>query len=380
MKRLSIFGLVVILAIALGAPSTMAASSIRIGSPLLLSGRGAFVGGAEKDTLEMLAADLNATGGINGRSIEFVYYDTEGKPDATVRLVKRLIQKDKVIAIIGISTSWTALPVIPIVEKHNIPTIMLASTYRIVNPVRKWVFKIPADDNILVGRMLSYMKAQGIQRVALMSSQDGYGDGGRTELIEQSPNYGIKIVFDDRYTMEDADVTPIINGIKKTDAQAVINWSSKRAPVVMTMNYRQVGMDLPLYHGSAVLSKDYLKAAGDNAEGVKTVALKFYGAEGLSDSDPQKEVILGYQAAFKKKYSKEANQFGSTAFDAFNIMTAALKKAGEDAGKIREAIEQTQGYVGVNGIFSYSPDDHRGLSEDSMVMYEAGGGMWKLLQ
>ena len=380
MRKKLILMTLMVMAISTWSVSAMAAEPIKIGSPLLLSGRGAFVGGAEKDTLEMMAADLNKAGGINGRPIEFVYYDTEGKPDAAVRLVTRLIQKDKVVAIIGISTSWTALPAMPIVGKHKIPTIMLASTYKIVNPVQKWVFKIPADDNILVDKMLSYMKAEGTEKIALMSSQDGYGDGGRTELIEQSPGYGIKIVFDDRYTMEDTDVTPIINRIKKTDAQAVVNWSSRRAPVVMTMNYRQVGMDLPLYHGSAVLSQDYLDAAGENAEGVKTVALKFYGASSLPDSDPQRKIISGYQAAFKQKYGRDANQFGACAFDAFNIMVAALKKVGDDNNKLREAIEQTNRYVGVNGVFTFSPEDHRGLSKDSMIMYVASGGTWKILK
>jgi branched-chain amino acid transport system substrate-binding protein len=380
MKKQLTLIMVVFVTILVWTLSAVAGPPIKIGSPLLLSGRGAFVGGAEKNTLEMMAADLNKTGGINGRPIEFIYYDTEAKPDAAVRLVKRLIQKDKVVAIVGISTSWTALPAIPIVEKHRVPTIMLASTYKIVNPVRKWVYKIPADDNIIVARILSQLKSQGIQRIALISSQDGYGDGGRSEMLAQSPAYDIKVVFDDRYTMEDTDITPVINKIKKTDAQTVINWSSKRAPVIMTMNYRQVGLDLPLYLGSAVLSKAYLDAAGKNADGAVTAGLKFYGAETLPDSDPQKKVIIGYRTSYEKKYGKEANQFGACAFDGFNIVVSALKKAGVNKTELREAIEQTKNYVGVNGIFSFSSDDHRGLSNESIVMYQASGGSWKIMK
>jgi branched-chain amino acid transport system substrate-binding protein len=379
MRKKLVLTVLMVIAMSTGSVSAMAAEPIKIGSPLLLSGRGAFVGGAEKDTLEMMAADLNKAGGIHGRPVEFVVYDTEAKPDAAVRLVKRLIQKDKVTAIVGISTSWTALPVIPIVEKYRIPTIMLASAYKIVNPVRKWVFKIPADDNILVARILSQLQSEGVERIAVMSSQDGYGDGGRSELHAQSPNYGIKIVFDDRYTMEDTDITPIINKIKKTDAQVALNWSSKRAPVIMTMNYRQVGLELPLYLGSAALSQAYLDASGKNADGVMTAGLKFYGADTLPDSDPQKKVILSYRTEYKEKYGKETNQFGACAFDGFNILVSALKKAGVDKAKLRDAIEETTQYVGVNGIFTFSPEDHRGLSKESIVMYQAGGGSWKIM-
>lgn len=358
----------------------MAADPIKIGSPLLLSGRGAFVGGAEKETLEMMAEEINASGGINGRSIEFVFYDTEGKPDIAVSLVKRLIQKDKVDMIIGISASWAAFPVIPIIEKHHIPTIMLGSANQIVNPVNKYIFKTPADDKIVVSTLLNHLKNLGIKRIAILSSQDGFGDGGRTQLTAQAAEYGIDIVFDDKYTMDDTDITPTINKIKKTDAEVVINWSSSRAPVIMTQGYRQIGMTLPLYQSHAALSPDFLKATGENGNGVKIASFKFPGAQDLADNDPQKKIILNYQAQYEKKFGKPANQFGACAFDAFNIAVMALKTAGTDKEKLRDAIEMTKGYIGINGEFNYSPEDHGGLTKESMVMYEAINGEWKLMK
>ena len=381
MMNRRIFAKLTILAAALAiSGAALAAEPIRIGSPLLLSGNGAFVGGAEKNTLEMMAEKVNKAGGINGRPLKFIYYDTEAKPDVAVRLVNRLIRRDKVDAILGISTSWTALPVIPIIEKHRVPTIMLGSANKIVNPVRKWVFKTPADDTIVVAMVLNYLRARGIGRIALMSTQDGFGDGGRSELLAHSSEYGIKIVFDDRYTMEDTDVTPSLNKIRKTDAQAVVNWSSRRAPVIFTMNYRQMGLKLPLFHSHAVLSKSFLKATGQNADGIKVAAIKFFGAEGLPAADPQKRVILGYQADYKKKFGKEANQFGAAAFDGFNILVAALKQAGTDKARLRDSIERTRSYVGINGVFSYAPGDHGGLTKESLVMYQASAGAWNVIQ
>lgn len=380
MERQAFISLAAILAALFCASMVIAAEPIRIGSPVLLSGTGAYVGGAEKDTLEMMAADLNKAGGINGRPLEFIFYDEEGKPDVAVSMVKRLIQKDKVTAIVGISTSWTALPIIPIVEKEEVPTIILAAAIKIVDPVKKWVFKTPADDRIVVAKLLSYMQSQGIKRIAVMSTQDGFGDGGRSEIVAQAPAHGISIVFDDKYTMQDTDITPTLSKIKKTDAQAVVNWSSQRAPIILTMNYRQIGVELPLYQSHAAFSKDFLDATGKNSEGVKTAAMKFYGAEKLPDSDPQKKVILGYQEAYRKRYGKETNQFGGCAFDGFNILVAALKKAGEDKNKLRDAIEQTKGYVGIHGVFNYSPTDHGGITKESILMYQASGGEWKILQ
>ena len=246
MKKFYVFTIILSIC-ALASVSALAADPITIGAPVLLSGHGAFVGGAEKDTLEMMAEELNKQGGINGRPLKFIFYDEEAKPDVAVRVVKRLIQKDKVDAILGVSTSWTAMPVIPIIERFKIPTIMLGSAGAIVNPVRPWVFKTPVDDKIVADKLLSYMKSKGITKLAMLSTQDGFGDGGHKEVLAHAKKYGVSIVFDEKYTMEDTDITPTLNKIKKTDAQAVVNWSSRRAPVVMTMNYRQMGLKLPLY-------------------------------------------------------------------------------------------------------------------------------------
>lgn len=364
--------------ITLGWTGAWPAEPIRVGSPLLLSGHGAFVGDASKNTLKMLAEKLNGRGGINGRPLEFIFYDTEGKPDIAVRLVKRLIEKDNVAAIVGVSASWEALPVIPIVEKAGVPTIMTSSTDQIVDPVRRWVFKTPAGDRIVVARMLSDMQTKGIRRIALVSTQDGYGSGGREEILKQAGSFGISVVFDDRYGMDDMDITPMLNRIPKTEAQAVVNWSGGRAPVIMTLNYRQLGISLPLYHGHASLSDGFLKATGDKANGIRIAASKLYGADSLPDSDPQKKVILEYRADYKAKYGIEANQFGSAAFDAFNILVGALRTAGSDKEKLRAEIERTKGYVGIGGSYNLSPSDHGGLTKEMIVMYEGREGTWKL--
>ncbi len=379
-KTLMVLVLVLIAFFTVGPTVASAASPIRIGAPLFLSGVGAYVGGAEKETLEMMAAEVNKAGGINGRPLEFIYYDEEGKPDVAVTLIKRLIQKDNVVAILGISTSWTASAVIPIIEQNQVPAILLAAAISITDPVKKWVFKTPINDRLTVTRLLNDMRGKGIKQIALVTSQDAFGDSGHQEVTSQAPAYGIKVVFDERYTMEDTDITPLLSKIKSTSAQAVVNWSSARALVVMTNNYRQVGLTLPLYHSNAALSKDFLDAAGKNANGVKVASGKIYAANDLPDSDPQKKIIQGYQREYKEKYGKEANQFGAFAFDAFNILVAALKKAPDDKAKLRDAIEQTKGHVGAMGVYSYSQNDHAGVPADSLVMFQAEDNTWKLIK
>ncbi|MGM0664857.1 MAG: ABC transporter substrate-binding protein [Thermodesulfobacteriota bacterium] len=377
MKRRELIFLVVTAITLVWTLNAMAEPSIKIGCVNPLSGRVAFAGIPSKNTVNMMAEELNKAGGINGVPIEIIHYDTEGKEDVTVRIFNRLIQKDNVTAIIGPIESWVATAVIPIIEKHEIPTILHASSSSLVKPVRKWVFKTAAGDDLVLDKMLSHMKSTNVERVALISSQDSFGEGGREAVLSLAKNYGLNIIFEERFAGDETDLTPLLNKVKKTDAQAVIAWSSKRTPNVVTINYRQLAIEKPLYISHAALGPDYLNGVGKHAEGVFTASSKFAGATELPDSDPNKKVILEYRDAYKKKFQEEANQFSAGAFDAFNIMAAALKQGAGDKGKIRDAIENTKGYVGTYGIFNYGPDDHAGLTKDAIVMYQVVDGAWK---
>jgi len=373
-----VFVVLVAVAIALvWTVTSLAAPPIKIGCIEPLSGRVAFAGIPCKKTLDMMAEELNKAGGISGRPVELFHYDTEMKEDVTVRAFNRMIQKDEVTAIIGPLESWTAMAVIPIIEKNEIPTIMTASGSMIVKPVRKWVFKTASSDELVIDKMLSHMKSTKVERIALISSQDAFGEGGRNSVLPLVSGYGIKIVFDERFGGDEMDLTPLLNKIRKTDAQAVIAWSSKRTPNVVTINYRQIALEQPLYIAHSALGADFLEGAGKHAEGVFTASCKFAGSGELPDSDLNKKVIEDYKGAFKKKYGEETNQFAAGAFDAFNILTAALKQAADNKPKLRDAIEKTKGYVGAYGIFNYSPDDHAGLTKDAIVMYQVIGGAWK---
>ena len=375
-QRLFVISTLILFTLILASFAT-AADPIKIGAPLAMSGRAAFAGLAEKNTLIMYAEEFNKAGGLDGRPIEFIFYDTEMKPDVAVNMVKRLIKKDRVLAIVGITSSWEGMAVLPILEKEKVPSILLASSSGLVDPVMKWVFKIPSDDRIVISRMIEHMKANGIKKVALMSSSDGYGDGGRNSLLAQAPEQGIEIIFDERFAGDETDLTPLINKIKNTDAQAVVSWSSKRTPSVVALNYHQLGMQPPLYLGHAALAPAFIKAVGNVADGDLTASMKFEAGPVLPDSDPQKKVILAYQEAYKARFGEPANQFGATGYDAFHILVDALNKGGTDKAKVRDAIEQTSNFVGTQGIFNYSPNDHGGLAPDSILMYKVSEGEWK---
>lgn len=363
-----------------GIASAVAADPIKIGAPLIMSGPGAFTGESSKLALDMLAQETNAAGGVGGRPIQFLYYDTEGKPDVAVRVINRLVKSDRVHAVLGPIASWEVVAVKQVLEQSGTPTVLLASARSLVEPPTKCIFKIPTDDRIVVSRLYEYLKSVGLTRIAVLSGQDGYGDGGQRELRAQAPASAIDIVFDEKFSMEDTDLAPLLNKVKRTNAQVVVNWSSSRAPIILTNAYRQVGLTIPLVHGPAALSDAFLKGAAANADGVLTAGSKFDAAEELSDSDPQKHPLLQFRGAFKSTNNRDANQFAAGAYDGFHILKAALAKGGTDPNKLCQALGETRNYVGVGGVYSYSADDHAGLTKDSVVIYRAQGGKWKLVR
>jgi len=354
---------------------------IKLGAPLILSGPGAFAGEASKRTLDMLVEDVNAGGGIDGRPVEMIYYDTEGKPDVAVRVVNRLLKSDAVHAVLGPIASWEAVAVKQALDRAGVPTLMLSATRASVDPQTDCMFKLPADDAIVVARIYEYLNAQGWTKIAVISSQDGFGDGGHRELVRQAEAAGIEIAFDEQFSMEETDLAPLLNKVKRSDAQAVVNWSSSRAPVIVTNTYRQVGMEIPLVHSHAALSPAVLNGTGENGEGMYAAGAKFEAVDNLSDDDPQKPVILEYRKAYEAVFGEAPNQFGAGAYDAFKILSAAIDAADSlDPAAVCSAIEATDGYVGLGGIYSYAEDDHAGLGTDSVVVYTVSGGSWQIVE
>ena len=363
----------------LAAGSSFAADPIRIGTFLTVTGPASFLGDPELRTLQMYVEELNARGGVLGRKLELVHYDTVGQAKEAVTFVKRLIQNDKVDVIVGGSSTGDTMAAIPEVEKAGIPLISLAGGVEIVEPVKKWVFKTPHTDRMAAIRIFEDMKKRGIRKFALISGDGGYDKSGRKQVLELAPSHGLEVVADESYGNKDTDMTTQLTKIRATDAQAILNFGFGAAPAIVTRNVRQLGITLPVYQSHGVGSKKFIEMAGEAAEGVRLPAAALVVAEQLADSDPQKKVLLDYKAKFQAKHG-EVSTFGGHAYDAFCIADEAIQRAGStDPARVRDVIEKTRGFVGTAGVFHMSPQDHMGLSVDAFKMVEVRKGNWVII-
>ena len=241
---------------------------IKIGAVFAITGPASFLGEPERNTAMMIADEINADGGINGRPIELVIYDTEGDNTKAVLATRKLIQQDKVIAIIGPSRSGTTMAIIPTVQSARIPLVSCAAAVDIVRPVKKWVFKTPQTDKDCVIRIFEHMKEKGISKIAIITGTTGFGDAGRKQLKSLAPEMGIEIVADETYGPRDTDMTAQLTKIKGTNAQALVNWSIVPAQSIVPKNMKQLNMDIQLYQSHGFGNVEYVKLAGEAAEGV----------------------------------------------------------------------------------------------------------------
>ena len=120
--------------------------------------------------------------------------------------------------------------------------------------------------------------------------------------------------------------------------------------------------------------------AGDSAEELVFPAPKLIVADQIADTDPQKKILVAYRDAYEKKFGHAVSKFGGNAHDAIRIIIAALQAVGPDPGKIRDYIENLKNYVGIVGVYNYSPTNHNGLTKDYFVMVKVVNNNWKLLE
>ena len=363
-----------------GLYSAHAADPIKIGSFLSVTGPASFLGDPELKTLQIYVDSINASGGINGRPIELIYYDTGGKAQDAVGFIKRLIKSDHVDLIVGGTTPGDTLAVIPEVEKEGIPLVSLASAVDIVEPVKKWVFKVAHSDRMAAAKIFEDLRKRKLTKVALITGDGGFDKSGRDQLLKLAPQYGITVVADESYGNKDTDMTAQLTKIRASDAQAIINFGFGQAPAIVTKNIKQLGITLPIYQSHGVASKTFIDLAGAAAEGVRMPAAALVVADQLPNSDPQKPVLIAYKKQYEAKYGP-VSTFGGHAYDGLFIAVDAIKRAGgSDKAKVRDQIEKTKGFIGTAGVFNMSPDDHMGLNLDAFKMVEIRNGGWKLIE
>jgi branched-chain amino acid transport system substrate-binding protein len=360
-----------------GAPAT--GDPILIGAVLSVTGANAPLGAPQRNSLQLAEEQLNKKGGINGRPVKLIILDDESKDDLAAAHIKKLVNDEKVVGIIGSSGSGPSLAMAPIANELQTPMISMGSNIKLVEPVTKWVFKTPPNDSLYFNHLFDFFKEKNWKKIGFIHDANAYGTGGKDFLLKAAPEKGFEVVAVESFDGKAVDMKTQLTKIQAAKPDVIVCWGTNPGPAIVTKNRSELGIEIPLFQGGGAANQQFLDLAGDAANGVYITAGKLLVPNTLPDSDPLKPLVNSYLNDYKAKFNAETNQFGSFAWDAFNIMVNAIQKGGVDKAKIRDAIEATTNFPGTQASYSFSATDHNGLNKSALVMILVKDRKWSFV-
>ncbi len=348
---------------------------IKIGFAGALSGPASFVGVEIKRGAEIAIDEINAKGGVKGRKLVLVARDDEHNPVKTVAQYRELVEREKVVGILGATNSASMLAVAPIVnDTLKVPVICPATdaTEITENDAQKekrdnYLFRVgmygTGQANFMVDTMV---KKFGHQKVGLLNWTGGWGVTGRGELNRRLKENGLTPVADETFDNNDTDMTPQIIKIKNAGAQSILNYALVRENTFVVKTKEKLSDDTPYVSAWGIAGPAFWKAAGASAEGVLTSTT-------VTIDGPQSPERQAFIDAYSKRYNEtmSAAVFAVGAYDAVYLFKAAMEKGSAEPGKIRTALENIPTFKGLVKNFTrpvFTRERHNAMTEEDMIM------------
>ena len=388
MKKKMLMVIVAVLAASLmfGSQFCFSADSIKIAGLFALTGKAAHIGKSQRNAVILAIDEVNAQGGINGQKLELVEADTESDPTKARIALLKVLESKNIVAIIGPTRTPTGFAIREVVEAEKIPTFMHAGSDAVITvPLKStkkppvWSFKSPYRASDALSKICEFMKKQGIKKIGFIYSNDGFGKDGLKNIHKVAPKYGITIVAEEAFGIKDVDMTTQLTSLKAKKPQGIIAWTIGPAMGIVAKNVKQLEIKEPLFECHGAGDPIFWKVAREAGEGVMMPSAKIIVADQLPDSDIQKKKIQDYVKAYKEKFNREPGTMVAYGADAAFLVIDAIKRVGPDRAKIRDAIENTKGYVGISGIYNITSEDHNGLTLNDISIVKATKGGWELI-
>ena len=363
-----------------------ARADITIGALLSLTGPGAGLGIPEKNTIELLPKT------IAGQPVRWVILDDTSDTTAAVRAARKMVDEEKVDAIIGASTTPNSIAILDVIGSSGTPTISLAGSSAVIEPSegnRRWAFKLIPSEKVATIQIVEHMAKTGKKTLAHIGFANSLGDGYITALNAQAKAAGIETVAEVRYNPADTSVTPQVLRVIAAKPDAVFIAASSTPATTPIIELRARGYTGPIYTVQGIAGPDALRVGGKSLDGVMFSSVPVLVAEQMPDGHPVKKAALEYVQAYEGKYGPGSRSlFGATFWDAFLLIDAAAPKAlaqfkpGNFAfhTALRDAMEQVQGLAASEAVFTLSPTDHSGAQANSQVMVEIRDSAYKMLK
>ena len=351
---------------------------IKIATVTAVTGPASSLGKPEKDTATMLQAQLAASGGVGGRPVQIITYDSESDPTKAVLLMKKAVTEDNVVAVVGGTTSPESQPMADYAMSAEIPFMSLAASTTLSVPSRAWVFQMPQRNATAAVKGLEYLVGIHAKTFAFLYRNDDFGQDGLVALRTYGLYQGVTLVDTEPFAATDTDLSVQVARARVKNPDAMVVWSTPPTASIAAKNIRQLGMRAPILESHGIANKAFIQLAGPAAENVVFPSGKLLVVDKLPQSDPQKALLGKYAKDFEAANKYAANTFGGHAFDGITMLLDAIRHVGPDKPKIREYLEHLTGFIGTGGVFNMSPQNHNGLSTKDMVLVVIKNGNWDI--
>ncbi len=324
--------------------------TIKLGVNMELSGAVATYGQDTMDGIELAAEELNAAGGVDGKTVELVKYDNKSAVDEAVTLATKLTTQDGVIAILGPATTGPFLAEIPVATDNKVPVITGSATADSVTidesgKVKEYAFRICFTDSLqgkaageFASKNLSLKKA-----IVLLDNASEYSKGLAKSFSDTFKDNGGTIVAQEAFVAGETDFNAVITKIKDKDFDCMFVSGYYNEAGIIIKQARAQGIDVPIIGGDGYDSPTLAELAGAKA------CSDVYFANHYTKLD-QDEMVVSFYNSFKEKYGKEPNAFNALGYDLVLFACDAASRASELTGEgVKDALAATTNFKGVTG-------------------------------
>lgn len=326
---------------------------IKLGANLELSGAVAVYGSSIGDGAQLAVDEINATGGIDGKQIDFIKVDNKSENSEATAAAIRLATQEKVHAMIGPAVSGNVIATAQIANENKIPMVTAAGTAPNVTEnadgsINEYVFRtcfIDPFQGIVAANFAT--EELGVKNVAIFADNaSDYAKGLAASFKEQIEANGGKVVLEEAYIAKDTDFKSQLTRLKSANPEFIFIPGYYEEVGLIVKQARESGIEVPLMGADGWDSPTLIELAGAKALN-NTFITNHYSSE-----DPD-EKIQGFVEAFKAEYNESPNAFHALGYDTVYFIKDAIERAGSTDGEaIQKALAETKDISLVTGTFS----------------------------
>lgn len=356
-----------LLALAIFALGARAAEPIKIGEYASLTGKDATFGQSQNKGIQLALEEINAAGGVLGRPVEVIVEDNQTKSGESATAAKKLLSRDKVVALLGEVTSSRSLEVAPLAQAAKIPMIAPGATNAAVTQKGNYIFRVCFIDDFQGTVMAKFAKDDlKAKRVATLTSvSSAYSVGLAKVFKETFIANGGTVVAEQKFNEGDKDFRAQLTAIKAANVDAVFVPGYYQEAALVARQARALGVDVPLFGGDGWESEQLVKIGGEALNGC------YYSTHFTPENkDP---AVVTFVSKFKKRWSDETpDAYAALGYDALYVLVGAIKSAGTtESAKLRDAIAATKNFAGASGVTTLDKD--RNASKPATIIAIKGG-------